>query len=123
MRPGLPRPGLLLLPVLALGLAGCESSNFVPWPPQGTGGLAERRPSTDGRIDALQARLFRLGERNARYYAAAYYQDAELMMIRVRRLSEGGFPEDCEIEIARLKAQMDKIDRILASAPTSGKGA
>ncbi|WP_127088795.1 hypothetical protein [Aquabacter cavernae] len=117
------RKVLLTLPVLALALAGCESTNFVPWPAQGTGGLAERRPSTDGRIDALQARLFRLGERNARYYAAAYYQDAELTMIRVRRLSEGGFPEDCEIEIARLKVQMDKIERILATAPAAGKGA
>lgn len=117
------RRSLFWLPVLCLVLGGCESTNFTPWPPQGTGGLAERRPSTDARIDALQARLVRLGERNARYYAAAYYQDAELMMIRVRRLSEGGFPEDCEIEIARLKAQMDKIDRILATAPASGKGA
>ncbi|MEW6255904.1 MAG: hypothetical protein AB1592_08100 [Pseudomonadota bacterium] len=114
---------LFLLPVAALALAGCESANFTPWPPQGTGGLAERRPTTDARIEALQARLVRQGERNARYYAAAYYQDAERMMVQVRRLSEGGFPEDCEIEIARLKAQMDKIDRILASAPTSGKGA
>ncbi|OYX89808.1 MAG: hypothetical protein B7X99_01680 [Rhizobiales bacterium 17-65-6] len=113
----------LFIVLLALTLAGCESSSFVPWPPQGSGGLAERRPSTDARIDALQQRLFRQGERNARYYAAAEFQDAELMMIRVRRLSEGGFPEDCEIEIARLKLQMDKIDRILAHAPSSGKGA
>ena len=42
-------------------------------------------------------------ERNARYYAAAPYQDAEDMMVTVRRLSEGGLPEDCEIAIARLK--------------------
>lgn len=117
------RPLPLLLPLLALALAGCESTNFTPWPPQGTGGLAERRPSNDARIDALQQRLFRLGERNARYYAAADFQDAELRMIQVRRLSEGGFPEDCEIAIARLKLQMDKIDRILAGKPPAGKGA
>lgn len=113
----------LLLPLLAVTLAGCESTNFTPWPPQGTGGLAERRPTTDARIEALQMRLVRLGERNARYYAAADFQDAERMMVQVRRLSEGGLPEDCEIEIARLKLQMDKVERILARVPTSGKGA
>lgn len=112
----------LILPA-ALLLAGCESSNFVPWPPEGTGGYAERRPSTDARIDALQQRLFRLAERNARYYAAAEFQDAELTLIRVRRLSEGGFPEDCEIEIARLKVLMDRIARVLAAKSGSGKGA
>ncbi|MEP9376993.1 hypothetical protein ABLE91_09785 [Aquabacter sp. CN5-332] len=114
---------LTLLPALALLLSGCESSNFTPWPPQGTGGLAERRPSTDARIDALQQRLFRLAERNARYYAAADFQDAEITMIRVRRLSEGGFPEDCEIEIARLKVQMDRIDRTIAMKTGARAGA
>jgi len=111
-------PALLVL--LALALAGCESSNFVPWPPAGTGGLAERRMSQDARIDALQQRLFRLAERNARYYAAAKFQDAEKLMVTVRRLSEGGFPEDCEIAIARLEVEMDAIQRILNAK--TGKG-
>ena len=105
---------LIALPALAFLLAGCETASMVPWPPQGTGGYAERRPSNDARIDALQQRLFRQGERNARYYAAAEYQDAEMTLIRVRRLSEGGLPEDCELAIARLKVQMDAIDRMIA---------
>lgn len=116
-----PAPSLLLLAV-GLALSGCANASLTPWPPEGTGGLAERRPSTDARIDALQQRLFRLAERNARYYAAAAFQDAELMMIQVRRLSEGGFPEDAEIEIAKLKLQMNKVERELAEATASRKG-
>ncbi|TCT06574.1 hypothetical protein [Aquabacter spiritensis] len=111
------------LPLVAMVLSACESSNFVPWPPNGTGGLAERRPSTDARIDALQNRLFRLAERNARYYAAADFQDAEFTLVKIRRLSEGGFPEDSEIEIARLKLQMDHIDRVIAMKTGTRKGA
>ncbi len=110
----------LLLLMSGLALSGCANVSFTPWPPDGTGGLAERRPSTDARIDALQQRMFRLAERNARYYAAASFQDAELMMIQVRRLSEGGFPEDTEIEIAKLKQQLNKVERQVAEA--SGKG-
>lgn len=116
------RAALLLLVMTGLALSGCANVSFTPWPPDGTGGMAERRPSTDARIDALQQHLFRLAERNARYYAAAAFQDAELTMIQVRRLSEGGFPEDTEIEIAKLKQQMNKVERQLAEASASGKG-
>lgn len=116
------RANPLLLAALGLALAGCTNASFTPWPPEGTGGMAERRPSTDARIDALQQRLFRLAERNARYYAAAAFQDAELTMIQVRRLSEGGFPEDAEIEIAKLKVQLNKVERELAESTSSRKG-
>lgn len=116
------RATTLLLLLVGLAVSGCANVSFTPWPPEGTGGLAERRPSNDARIDALQQRLFRLAERNARYYAAAAFQDAELMMIQVRRLSEGGFPEDAEIEIAKLKQQLNKVERQVAESSGSGKG-
>ncbi|WP_341992181.1 hypothetical protein [Azorhizobium sp. AG788] len=105
---------------LALSLAGCESSSMLPWPEPGTGGLAERRPSTDVRIDQLSERLMSLVSRNARYYAAADTYEAERLLIQIRRESEGTFGEDAEINIARLKQKMDAIERQLPRHTASG---
>lgn len=105
---------------IALTLAGCESSTFLPWPDPGAGGLAGRRPSTDVRIDQLSDRMIALVARNARYYAAADTADAERLLIEVRRESEGGFGEDAEINIARLKQKMDAIERQLPRRTASG---
>lgn len=105
---------------LAFALAGCESSTFTPWPDPGVGGLAERRPSTDARIDQLSDRMISLVARNARYYAAADMEEAERLLIQIRRESEGGFPEDAEINIARLKQKMAAIERQLPRRAASG---
>ena len=109
-------PGVLKMAALAaacLALAGCEASTFLPWPDEGRGGLAERRPSTDARIDNLSDQLVVLISRNARYYAAAETADAERLLIQIRRQSEGGFPEDTEIDIARFKQKLAMIERQL----------
>lgn len=103
----------LLLLAAGLALAGCEASTFTPWPENGTGGLAERRPSTDVRIDQLSDELITLIARNARYYAAAETDDAEKLLIKIRRQSEGAFGEDAEIDIARLKLKFAAIERQL----------
>lgn len=110
------------LPALAVAfmLAGCEASSTMPWPAPGTGGLAERRPSTDVRIDQLSDRMISLVARNARYYAAADTYEAERLLIQIRRQSEGGFGEDSEIDIARLKQKMDAIERQLPRHAASG---
>jgi hypothetical protein len=105
---------IVLVIVAGLLTSACDTVSRVPWPPKGGGGMAERRPSEDPRIDALQRRLMVLTERNARTYAAADYADAELMLITLRRLSEGGLPEDAEIQMARLKRKLDQIEHALA---------
>lgn len=104
----------------ALALAGCETSTYTAWPPDGTGGLAERRPSTDARIDHLSDQLVGLIGRNARYYAAADTADAEALLIQIRRESEGTFGEDAEINIARLKQKFAAIERQLPRRAASG---
>lgn len=111
----LPIPCVLLA---ALALAGCETSNFTPWPDNGTGGLAERRPSVDPKISLLNDRMLDMVERGARYYDAAAFQDAEMLMVKIRRESEGQFPEDTVIDIARLEKKLDAIDRNLPPRPT-----
>lgn len=118
IRPPLSRM-MLLAACLALG--GCEASTFTPWPDAGTGGLAERRPSTDARIDNLSDQLVSLIARNARYYAAADTADAERLLIQLRRESEGGFGEDAEIDIARFRQKLALIERQLPRrSPVTG---
>ncbi|GGF76058.1 hypothetical protein GCM10007301_40080 [Azorhizobium oxalatiphilum] len=110
----LPRRAMpFLLLAAALALAGCDASTYTQWPPNGTGGLAERRPSTDVRIDQLSDQLIVLIARNARYYAAADTDDAEKLLIKIRRQSEGAFGEDAEIDIAHLKQKFAAIERQL----------
>ncbi|MGU3495155.1 hypothetical protein ACLBXM_14025 [Xanthobacteraceae bacterium A53D] len=105
-------PALLLL--AALALTGCDRSTFMDWPPEGTGGMAERRPSTDVRIDQLSDHLITLIARNARYYAASETYEAENLLIKIRRESEGTFGEDSEIAIAHLKQKFAIIERQIA---------
>ncbi len=114
------RHTLPLVLLSALALTGCESSTFVAWPDPGAGGLAERRPSTDVRIDQLSDQLIDLIARNSRYYAAADTYQAERLLVQIRRESEGGFGEDAEIDIARLKQKFAAIERQLPRHSSSG---
>lgn len=73
----------------AATLGGC-----TPWPDEGTGGIAERRPSENEELLRLERRLQDAIARGSRHSYAAQTAEAELQLIRTRRTWSAGFAED-----------------------------
>ena len=100
------------------GLGGCTA-----WPDEGTGGLAERRPSADPVLAEMEARLDGVIARGARSKAAALTDEAEVQLIRARRSFEAGFVVDSARDAARLDRLLAAIEsRVGAGSVLSRKG-
>ncbi|MBY0610789.1 MAG: hypothetical protein K2P80_01265 [Beijerinckiaceae bacterium] len=83
----------LALPA-ALGAALCGAVGCTPWPDEGTGGIAERRPAENDELQRLERRLEDAIARGSRHSYAAQTAEAELQLIRTRRTWSAGFAED-----------------------------
>jgi hypothetical protein len=78
--------------VICAGLSATASC--TPWPDEGGGGFAERRPSQSPELLGLAHRLQNSIERGARHSYAAQTAEAELQLTRAQRTWSAGFVED-----------------------------
>jgi hypothetical protein len=109
--------------VTALTLGGCVGLGAVyDWPAEGTGGLAERRPTTYQSLADLEYRLWQLEAAGAREYAASDFAEAELLMIRIRREVATGLNMDADSHISLLEHRFDVIAARLANKPRVAGG-
>lgn len=108
-----------ILPVLicVCALSGCAIIRAEPWPDEGHGGLGEWQAITDSRANALSARLDLVRDRNAPYYAAAEFVEAERLMTRIRREIAGDLHVDAETDMNKLEIVISSIER-----RTAGQG-
>jgi hypothetical protein len=98
--------------VVALSLGGCLGNGAVQeWPDEGTGGLAERRPTTYQSLADLEYRMWQLESSGAREFAASDFAEAELLLIRVRREVAAGLEMDADTHISLLEHRFDVIER------------
>ena len=109
---------LCLVSLLLLGAAGCTA-----WPDEGTGGIAERKPTDNVEIARLESRLQDAIARGARNAYAAQTAEAELQLIRVRRTWTAGFQEDyitnfevLEVLVTDIEAHVRRLPPRLQSA-------
>ena len=116
--------------VRRLGLAGLIvllAAGCTPWPDEGTGGIAERRPTENVEITRLEMRLEDAIARGARNSYAAQTAEAELQLIRVRRTWTAGFTEDYITNYEVLQALVTDIEahvrRLPLNRTTSFRGA
>ena len=108
-----------LFGLLALLAAGC-----TPWPDEGTGGIAERKPTENVEIARLELRLQDAIARGARHSYAAQTAEAELQLIRVRRTWSAGFSEDYITNYELLDVLVTDIEGHLRYVPLkSGRSA
>jgi hypothetical protein len=99
---------------MALTLGGCLGIGAVTeWPDEGTGGLAERRPTTYQSLADLEYRMWQLESAGAREYAASDFAEAELLLIRIRREVAAGLEMDADTHISLLEHRFDVIERRL----------
>ena len=97
---------------MALGAApGC-----TPWPDEGTGGIAERRPSDNDELESLELRLQDAIARGSRHSYAAQTAEAELQLIRTRRTWSAGFSEDYVRNYETLNVLVTDIERHVRGA-------
>src|SRR5262249_44597789 len=101
---------------VGLALSGCYGLGAVTdRPTEGTGGLAERRPTTYQSLADLEYRMWQLEAAGAREYAASDFAEAELLMIRIRREVATGLTMDAESHISLLEHRFDVIAARLAA--------
>lgn len=117
-RPPGPRRGVAWLLMSLVGLGGCMQS----WPPPGQGGLAERRPplqaagqgeGTQASLALLTRRLGELRREGAQARFPGQVMNAERTVARIQRGLAGGLPEDAELDLARLRDQLDALSGLL----------
>jgi len=102
--------------VLAFALGGCYGIGAVTqWPDEGTGGGAERRPTTYQSLADLEYRMWQLESAGAREYAASDFAEAELLLIRVRREVAAGLEMDADTHISLLEHRFDVIERRISA--------
>jgi hypothetical protein len=105
----------LVAHVLAPALSGCAIFDRR-WPEAGGGGYGEYQELTDPRAMALDERLAGLVARGAQRFAAAELDEATLLFIRIKRELAAGHPEDAELNMDRLDALADRMEKRLIRA-------
>ena len=100
--------------VLAPALSGCAIFDRR-WPEAG-GGYGEYQELTDPRAMALDERLAGLVARDAQRFAAAELDEATLLFIRIKRELAADHPEDAELNMDRLDALADRMEKRLIRA-------
>jgi hypothetical protein len=108
--------------IVGLALSGCYGLGAVTdWPAEGTGGLAERRPTTYQSLADLEYRMWQLEAAGAREYASSDFAEAELLLIRIRREVAAGLEMDADAHISLLEHRFDVISGRLAAPPRGGR--
>jgi hypothetical protein len=108
--------------VAALTLSGCLGEGAVTaWPDQGTGGVAERRPTTYQSLADLEYRMWQLEAAGAREYASSDFAEAELLLIRIRREVASGLNMDAETHTSLLQHRFDVIEHRIASRSSQAR--
>src|SRR5262249_21064291 len=96
---------------VGLALSGCYGLGAVTdRPTEGTGGLAERRPTTYQSLADLEYRMWQLEAAGAREHAASDFADPELLMIRIQREEATGLTMHAEAHISLLEHRFDGLD-------------
>ncbi|MDB5568961.1 MAG: hypothetical protein JWN93_144 [Hyphomicrobiales bacterium] len=105
------RAGLVICLLLAQG--GCAILERR-WPDAGTGGFGEYYATPDPRAHALGERLADLEARQARTYAAAEFDEASMLMVRIRREVAADHPEDAAENMDKLEIILERMQRRMA---------
>ena len=103
--------------VFALAMMAMIGSGCTPWPDEGTGGIAERRPTENDELASLEIRLDDVIARGSRHAYAAQTAEAELQLIRTRRTWSAGFVEDYVRNYEVLNVLVTDIERHVRSLP------
>jgi hypothetical protein len=106
---------LLLLAALAPLLSGCAAFERR-WPPQAGGGFGELAEIEDERARLIEARLLEFDARGARRFAAAEYDEAAQLFVRVRRELVAEHLEDAALDMDRVDELAARIEKRLRSA-------
>lgn len=109
------RAACLAALILAPTLSGCAVFDRR-WPQAGGGGYGEYQELTDPRAIALDERLGALVARDAKRFAAAEIDEASLLFIRIKRELAADHPEDAELNMDRLDALADRMEKRLKRA-------
>jgi len=102
---------IILVCFAALALPGCAILKAEKWPEHGAGGLAEFTLTTDERLGAMISRLDTLRNAGARTFAAADFENAEILLARVQREFAGGLMLDGEASLHELNVLVASIER------------
>jgi hypothetical protein len=113
---------LVFICIIALGLPGCALVTAENWPDQGSGGLAEYVASDDPQIHSIRARIDALRASGASFYAAADFENAEVLFARVQRELAGGLYIDGDANLARLQTLLASIERRSPSSARAASG-
>lgn len=100
---GFVTPFVILLVTGMIG--GC-----TPWPDEGGGGIAERRPSDNSELAELELRLQDVIARGSRQHYAAQTAEAEIQLVRTRRTYSAGFAADYAANYQLLSLQVRDIE-------------
>jgi hypothetical protein len=106
---------LCLILALAPAVSGCAIFDRR-WPEAGGGGYGEYQELTDPRAMALDERLSGLVARGAQRFAAAELDEASLLFIRIKRELAADHPEDAQLNMDRLDALADRMEKRLIKA-------
>lgn len=108
---------LIFVAIAALALSGCALMTAEKWPEHGGGGLAEFTESSDERIGPMVARVDALRNAGARTFAAADFDNAEVLLARVQREFAGGLLIDGEANLHQLSLLIASIERRAPARP------
>ncbi len=103
---------------LAIGVLLLTVSACTPWPDEGSGGIAERRPVESSELSALADRLQATIERGSRNSYAAQTAEAELQLVRARRTWAAGFVEDYTTDYQVLEVLIRDIEAHVGASST-----
>lgn len=98
----------LLIAGFALLLGACAS-----WPDEGGGGLAERRPTEEPRLEQALRRFEGQRARGAETHAAGLSHEISTLFVRAQRNKAAGILDDLELDLIRLGTLLDAIERRL----------
>lgn len=90
------------------------SGGCTPWPAEGTGGLAERHPTSSVALVMLENRYRNVLEKGAERHAASRTVDARLLLTKARREIAADLGDDAEVTLTAADSAISDIERNLA---------
>lgn len=100
---------------LCASLSGCALFQ-TRWPEEGGGQFAEQFESEDERTRAIEARLAGLQAKGASVYAAGDFDEAKLLLVRIKRQVAAELVLDAEDDMDRMDKVLARIDSRLRHA-------
>lgn len=96
-------------------LGGCALFQ-TRWPQEGGGQFAEQYESEDERTRAIEARLEGLHAKGASVYAAGDFDEAKLLLVRIKRQVAADLVLDAEDDMDRMDVVLARMDARLRQA-------